>query len=249
MASTNQTTHYELSQYIGTDKPTYLVDYNGDMAKIDSGIYGAKSEADTNTASIGTLSNLGTTEKSNLVGAINEVNTQTSSNTLNIATNTTNITALNGKVGELTNLDTSNKTNLVSAVNEVLGLFDNFNLTNTQQLSLSVDRGTLNYSKVYFATNSNNSIFKLYGSVTIQGTQTGVHIITAQTSLRPSSNYTIYPCGIVQSGKGFYPLYMDVKTTGVIEIEVYKWLEDNSDIVLFPCLYFNSDFGDTPNQQ
>lgn len=35
MSSTNKTTNYKLSQYIGTDKPTYLGDYNGDMLKID----------------------------------------------------------------------------------------------------------------------------------------------------------------------------------------------------------------------
>lgn len=36
MSSTNKTANYKLSQYIGTDKPTYLGDYNGDMLKIDT---------------------------------------------------------------------------------------------------------------------------------------------------------------------------------------------------------------------
>lgn len=36
MSSTNKTANYNLSQYIGTDKPTYLGDYNGDMLKIDT---------------------------------------------------------------------------------------------------------------------------------------------------------------------------------------------------------------------
>lgn len=35
MSSTNKTPNYELSQYVGTDKPTYLGDYNSDMLKID----------------------------------------------------------------------------------------------------------------------------------------------------------------------------------------------------------------------
>lgn len=35
MSSTNKTPNYNLSQYIGTDKPTYLGDYNSDMLKID----------------------------------------------------------------------------------------------------------------------------------------------------------------------------------------------------------------------
>ena len=36
MSSTNKTPNYDLSQYVGTDKPTYLGDYNGDMLKIDT---------------------------------------------------------------------------------------------------------------------------------------------------------------------------------------------------------------------
>ena len=47
MSSTNKTAHYSLSQYVANDKPTYLSDYNGDMAKIDAAIYAAKSAADT----------------------------------------------------------------------------------------------------------------------------------------------------------------------------------------------------------
>ena len=139
MASTNSTTHYELSQYIGTDKPTYLVDYNQDMSKIDAGIYGAKSEADTNTTSIGTLSSLQTTEKSNLVGAVNEVNTNSTNNATSIGTlsnlTTTEKSNLVGainelkseadgnktNIGTLANLETTEKSNLVGAVNEVDG--------------------------------------------------------------------------------------------------------------------------------
>ena len=36
MAATNHTENYNLSQFVGTDRPTWLVDYNGDMAKIDA---------------------------------------------------------------------------------------------------------------------------------------------------------------------------------------------------------------------
>lgn len=36
MTATNHTENYDLSQFVGTDRPTWLVDYNGDMAKIDA---------------------------------------------------------------------------------------------------------------------------------------------------------------------------------------------------------------------
>lgn len=36
MASTNKTANYDLSQFVGTDRPTWLGDYNSDMTKIDA---------------------------------------------------------------------------------------------------------------------------------------------------------------------------------------------------------------------
>ena len=36
MTATNKTTNYELSQFVGTDRPTWLGDYNSDMSKIDA---------------------------------------------------------------------------------------------------------------------------------------------------------------------------------------------------------------------
>lgn len=36
MTATNHTNNYNLSQFVGTDRPTWLGDYNGDMAKIDA---------------------------------------------------------------------------------------------------------------------------------------------------------------------------------------------------------------------
>ena len=50
MSSTNKTTNYQLSQYIGTDKPTYLGDYNSYMKKIDAAIKEAKNAGSTATS-------------------------------------------------------------------------------------------------------------------------------------------------------------------------------------------------------
>lgn len=45
MASTNKTPNYDLSQFIGTDKPAWLTDYNGDMLKIDTAVHEASTTA------------------------------------------------------------------------------------------------------------------------------------------------------------------------------------------------------------
>lgn len=69
MSATNHTTTIGLSQYISTDKPTYLTDYNGDMLAIDNAIASdrdgistaqnkantADGKADANKTSIDTL--------------------------------------------------------------------------------------------------------------------------------------------------------------------------------------------------
>lgn len=54
MSSTNKTPNYNLSQYIGTDKPTYLGDYNGDMLKIDTQLKANADSASNAKAAAGT---------------------------------------------------------------------------------------------------------------------------------------------------------------------------------------------------
>ena len=118
-SSTNATTHYNLSQYIGSDKPTYLVDYNGDMSKIDTGIYNADAKGTQANDNIGTMSSLTTTATTDLVSAINEVDAHADTNATNISNNTTDIATNTSAIGTLANLTTSAKNNLVSAINEV----------------------------------------------------------------------------------------------------------------------------------
>jgi hypothetical protein len=48
MASTNKTTTLDLSQFVGTDKPDWLTDYNDDMEKIDT--WATTADSDINAA-------------------------------------------------------------------------------------------------------------------------------------------------------------------------------------------------------
>lgn len=65
MSSTNKTTYYKLSQYIGTDKPTYLGDYNSDMSKIDEGINSVKETATTANQTAGSAETIAQTALGN----------------------------------------------------------------------------------------------------------------------------------------------------------------------------------------
>lgn len=46
MSATNATTNYQFPLFIGSDKPAWLVDWNGAMSAIDNAIHEAKAEAD-----------------------------------------------------------------------------------------------------------------------------------------------------------------------------------------------------------
>ena len=275
MASTNSTTHYELNQYIGTDKPTYLVDYNQDMSKIDTGIYGAKSKADNNETSIGTLSSLQTSEKSNLVGAINEVNTNSTNNATNIGTlsslSTTEKSNLVGAVNEvkseadgnktnigtLANLSTTDKSSLVGAVNEVKSEantnkanIENFNLntfldlTNITATGCNVSNATIKCAK-----NSDGSLAKIYGNMSVTATANSQTIVIAGSGLAPTSDITINNAGIRRINDSIYsPTSVDItiKTNGNIEISGNLANGQVSLYMLLPMLYFIKDFGDVP---
>lgn len=87
MSSTNKTLTIELSQYVGTDKPTFLTDYNGDMLKIDNAIAadrdsiataqskadGADAKADTNATAIATLDGQVNNESNGLAKRVTDV--------------------------------------------------------------------------------------------------------------------------------------------------------------------------------
>ena len=251
MASTNKTTNLELSQYIGTDKPTYLGDYNSDMLKIDtaSGTLGnaiqtVAGNLQTTNSNIGTLSSLQTTDKTSIVNAVNEVNTNTGTNSTNI--------------GTLSNLTTTNKTTVVNAINEVNTNLKNINLTTFNTFSdsqMTASHGSVNHgSSITVATNSDGSLAKIYGSIVLY-TGTGITAdayVSIQSALRPAQDITIsclgtlavYTTGGINSVKN---ADITIKTTG----EIRFLLPVSNDInilrsVYYPCLLFVTDFGDTP---
>ena len=99
MSHTNSTPNYNLPQFVGTDKPTWLNDVNGAFSSIDTQMKAnadsattANTTASTAQNAIGTLSELNTTAKTDLVNALNEVNTKvgTAQETANTAIGSAN---------------------------------------------------------------------------------------------------------------------------------------------------------------
>jgi hypothetical protein len=133
---TNSTENYELPQFVGTDKPTWLGDINTAMSTIDTAMgtnssnisslgtrvtnaEGVATQASTDVATLtGTVNTLSGNVTTVTTTANNAQSTATSAlNTANSASDKANANA--GKIGDLTDLTTTANTDLVSATNEV----------------------------------------------------------------------------------------------------------------------------------
>lgn len=143
MSSTNKTLTIELSQYVGTDKPTYLTDYNGDMLKIDNAIAadrdsiataqskadGADAKADTNAGAITTLDNELNNASNGLAKRVTDVegDVNTIESLIGNGTPTTSDKTLIGAINELDTikLDISDLTASVVPVSTITGISAN----------------------------------------------------------------------------------------------------------------------------
>lgn len=239
MSHTNTTQNYNLPQFVGTDKPAWLTDINQAFSNIDTAIKSAKDTADTATGSattannsIGTLANLNTTEKSTLVGAINEVNT--SAGTAQSTANSAHTTATNANDKATLALSNTAKMNLTSFVNTQASNFTNVAKLTNLGGSLTV------------ATNSDGSVFKLYGLITFNK-QFGDSSFKIATAIRPTSQITISGIGFMIESSGYVrPFDATIETDGTVTISGYGG-DINGTNAFFPnCLYFAKDFGDTP---
>lgn len=85
MSSTNKTTNYNLSQYIGTDKPTYLGDYNSDMLKIDNQLK-ANADSASNAASAAGAAQAVASDASKKVDTLNNSTTANSADIASLKT-------------------------------------------------------------------------------------------------------------------------------------------------------------------
>ena len=113
MSATNSTTHYNLPSFLGTDKPAWLVDWNGAMATIDSAIYEAKQAADTaGTAATAVASDLAT-----LSGTVSTQGSTISTLSETLTTAVGNINTINSLIGNGT--PTTTDQTIIGAINEI----------------------------------------------------------------------------------------------------------------------------------
>lgn len=104
-ASTNKTTNYELPQFVGTDKPTWLGDFNSAMLAIDTGMATNAGDIDDLESDVATASSTASQASSDVATLTSTVNTLSG----NVSTVTT--TANNASSTATSALNTANTAN------------------------------------------------------------------------------------------------------------------------------------------
>ena len=113
MSSTNKTTNLELSQFLGSDSPKWLTDYNADMEKIDAGYQTVKAQADTTDLIVGGH----TSSITSLQSTVTEQGTAITGLRTDVTANSGSINTINSLIGN-GEPTTTDKT-IIGAINEL----------------------------------------------------------------------------------------------------------------------------------
>ena len=113
MSATNATTNYNFPLFIGTDKPAWLVDWNGAMSAIDAAIKGVDTDVQ---GAIVDISGLSSTVAAH-TASISTISGQITVITTNLNTATGNINTINSLIGNGT--PTTTDQTIIGAINEL----------------------------------------------------------------------------------------------------------------------------------
>lgn len=272
MSATNQTSNYDLPLFIGTDKPSWLGDFNGAMNAIDTAIKGRADDISSLTTRMTATETVANTASSNASTALTNASNagtaasaaQTTADTANTAANaaqSTANTALSNASTAQTTADTANSTaqsalalgnsNAADIAKFNLSVFETPTNAATDKGSIQVGTNTLQVAK-----NSDGSLAKIYGGIAVQGVVTAEYTpvtVSFTTTLRPTQAITIANCGMYrvtnnQGGQSLGPISMTIDTSGNVTLTSVNYFADTTQLyfILFPCLYWVKDFGDVP---
>lgn len=222
MGATNRTQNYNLPQFVGSDKPTWLGDFNGAMSSIDTQM---KANND-----------LGTTANTTANTALE--NAAAAQSTGSQAQETAN------------NAEQIGTQSLQKSLNNEAKLNSMFNFTdiiNVTLNDLTLDGVVVNAIPLTIAKNTDESLFKIYGAIAIGSfTKTGNVSITINNVFNnvPSS-YNIDSAGLVLWSNGDNRrIKITLNTNGSITLNISISNTTGCTGYMFPCLYINQDFGD-----
>lgn len=238
MSATNHTTNYNLPQFVGSDKPAWLGDVNPAMNAIDTAMHANAVKAQQGVDDAQTAQTTAETAEQHAQDAITNAGTaQTTANQAiaNIGTANEKITALE----QLLVMD-----DITNATFQFNGTTSTINLTLAQNTAGSVFKF---YGYFVINNTSGGTINPVSGKTNAQGRlKTGLYLNTA-----PSHSFMIRPVGLChQLNSNVEDITAYVEEDG--EITLSWWgmnsMSNNTQkrVNIPACLYFNTNFGDTP---
>lgn len=252
MSATNTTTNYNLPIFIGSDKPAWLVDFNGAMNAIDA-------QMKVNADAIATKSPILTFNDTADIDFTKSGNTITAALASGVSDKVGRalVTPISAPASEqLVAINTSGNQDALgigtglSISGGVLNAPD-INFTDTGNATVGTTSGATiasNYN-VRFAFNDDHSIGKIYGGLPYTNYSSGtIDILTDLTVPAPDEEYDIFSAGLTLSNSGNYiggvriP-YLRVDTQGRIHVRSTS-VNATGAIYLDANLYFFVPFGD-----
>lgn len=191
-ASTNKTANYDLPQFVGTDKPTWLGDINEAMADIDAGMHENATNIESmasDVASASATASQASQDVSALTSTVNTLSsnvtavTTTANNAQSTATSALNTAnTANGKADTNANDISTINSNLTTINTKVANITGSILWTNPtpnadfaqQQITLSSD----DYDELEFYFNISKTGNKIYTCKTLKGYGGDVNTIT-----------------------------------------------------------------------
>lgn len=242
MSSTNHTPNYNLPQYVGSDKPAWLGDINPAMSAIDTAMHANAVLAQQGVDDASTAQTTAETAEGHAQDAIRNAGTAQETANGAVASLSQTNTKLDGFIESMT--------------------IDDFR---TSEITL---QGTSKKLRLTLAQSGDGAIFKFYGVCQISNASGSTinpfgairnasnHIKTGlYLNATPDSAFSILPAGMVFT-KGSTAIANNSEITAYVEADgeiTFDYWGSGSIangqshyLYLPPCVYFNTNFGDTP---
>lgn len=255
MSATNRTDNYNLPIFIETDKPAWLVDFNGAMRSIDA-------QMKSNAEAIATKSPILTFQDTSDIdftktGDIITANLQSAITdkvgralvTPLTAPASDQLVAINDS-GAQEALDIG--TGLLVENNTLNAIDLNFDIKENASFSSGLPSGvTLENGFLTLACNSDRTVGKIYGTPNFRNTGSSLRVIDFDTGLvvsAPAEQYSIVPVGIgfPASPSTYGGIFLEIHTNGHIYLKCNCFPNTITYNYLFPSIYIFKDFGDVP---
>lgn len=219
MSATNSTPNYNLPQYVATDKPTYLGDFNKAMLDIDTNMKSIENKAES-------AESASTTANSNASQALQNANqaqstaesAQATASQANTKAETAQSTATSAQSTATSAQSTANTANETANMNS-----QNINKMKTWTEPVSIIDSAISNSSLNCSYNLELKMLSLYGRLNFERDNPNNIILgTLPEEVRPSTTRTIsngltpvYPIGDAGNGAGI-PADLTINPQGQI---------------------------------